>query len=63
WRSLVCWSPVVGALVLGGIAVENKSMLFIVLGALLVLVLSVSSLVLPQRGLQDVLAGTWPVPR
>ncbi|MCU0788048.1 MAG: protein kinase, partial [Verrucomicrobia bacterium] len=33
WRSLVCWSPVVGALVLGGIAVENKSMLFIVLGA------------------------------
>jgi uncharacterized RDD family membrane protein YckC len=63
WRSLVCWSPVFGASVLAGVALAVNSPWPIVLGAVLVPSLVLASLVTPQRGLQDCLAGTWPVPR
>jgi len=63
WRSLVAWSPVVGAMVLAGSAMNTKSLSLALLSALPVMILAVWSLWLPERGLPDRLAGTWPVPR
>jgi hypothetical protein len=64
WRGLVAWSPLVAApflfgllkLALDGFAAGS-------IAGLVVLILAVVSLALPNRGLPDRLAGTWPVPR
>jgi len=64
WRALVAWSPIVLGFIL---AAELKVLLGLVpamiLAALFVCALTIVSLVLPGRGLQDRLSGTWPVPR
>jgi len=64
WRALVAWSPLLPAIFLGSAlkmsigtpAAALCSCLF--LGGLAVI-----SVALPERGLQDRIAGTWPVPR
>jgi hypothetical protein len=64
WRALVAWSPLLGAFLLSAVLKPvigpAGAMAFFVLssGALAVI-----SLALPERGLPDRLAGTWPVPR
>ena len=63
WRSLVCWSPVLGGTLLSFMGMAGKSMSLGLLGGLLAIALAAWSLLLPARGLQDRLAGTWPVPR
>lgn len=63
WRSVVAWSPVLGAVILGGVAMAMKSALFAWVILLLLAGLAAWSVLLPERGLQDRLAGTWPVPR
>jgi len=63
WRAIVTWGPVfpIFALAVAGFAKRLGWAPWIAL-ALLVL-LAAFSLALPTRGLQDRLAGTWPVPR
>ncbi len=63
WRSVVTWSPVAGAVVMGIAAMGTKSVSLALLSGLPMIILTVWSLWLPERGLQDRLAGTWPVPR
>ncbi|HWX21443.1 MAG TPA: protein kinase [Candidatus Binatia bacterium] len=63
WRTFVAWSPLLPALVLTGISVATKSAGSGTLAVGLLLGLALVSVALPQRGLQDRLAGTWPVPR
>jgi uncharacterized RDD family membrane protein YckC len=63
WRSLVAWSPAVGSVLLAMLAISIKSMSAVVLSLLVMVILASWSLWLPKRGLQDRLAGTWPVPR
>ena len=63
WRSLVAWGlavPVVG-LSLAGMAKHLTWQPW--LGLALLGVLALVSVGLRERGLQDRLAGTWPVPR
>jgi hypothetical protein len=63
WRSLVTWSPLVPMFAVSVVAMTKhwtwQPWLALALLGLLVAV----SLALPVRGLQDRLAGTWPVPR
>jgi hypothetical protein len=63
WRALVAWSPLLTALFLSAVSMtgKNPGCEALTLGA--VLGLALLSIALPQRGLQDRLAGTWPVPR
>ena len=63
WRSLVVWSPVVPicALAIAGLVKHWVWQPWLAL-ALLGLLAAVS-VGLRERGLQDRLAGTWPVPR
>ncbi len=69
WRALVAWSPLGAALFLGfgiisvkrELAAFNTLPVWICCG--LCFGLAVLSVALPQRGLPDRLAGTWPVPR
>jgi uncharacterized RDD family membrane protein YckC len=64
WRSIVTWSPLALAAILfaflyslsGVLAAACAGVVF--LGGLVAV-----SLTLPNRGLADRLAGTWPVPR
>jgi len=63
WRSVVAWSPVAGAVILGAVAIGMKSTLLALLSVALVIGVTAWSVLLPERGLQDRLAGTWPVPR
>jgi uncharacterized RDD family membrane protein YckC len=64
WRAIVTWIPVALAIIL-------YSMIYHIVGAaigflavgLFLAALATVSLALPQRGLQDRLAGTYPVPR
>jgi uncharacterized RDD family membrane protein YckC len=63
WRGAVAWSPVALALVLCGVALGVKSMPLALLAGLPALLLAGCAVLLPERGLQDRLAGTWPVPR
>lgn len=64
WRGLVAWSPVLAGLV---IVACLKALVGLFATALLYFlfmgVLAAVSVTLPGRGLQDRLAGTWPVPR
>ena len=76
WRALVTWSPVlfglVGFTALGGWLRAGPAVgadIIVVLGAAsglalgLFAALAIVSVLLPKRGLQDRLAGTWLVPR
>ncbi len=63
WRSIVAWSPIVGAVMLGGVAMGVKSAPLALLSVVLMAGLTAWSLWAPERGLPDRLAGTWPVPR
>jgi hypothetical protein len=63
-RSLIAWSPLLVALfVFGLLAVPLSKLAAAVLAALFICIPAVISIVLPNRGLADRLAGTWPVPR
>jgi uncharacterized RDD family membrane protein YckC len=57
-RNLVAWLP----FLLIPAALSINELLPIIVG-LVVICLTATSLLLPKRGLQDRLAGTWPVPR
>jgi eukaryotic-like serine/threonine-protein kinase len=72
WRALVAWIPILVALVLSfkslaapllpaGSTVGNSPVWALAFGV--VCVLTILSIAVPQRGLQDRLAGTWPVLR
>jgi hypothetical protein len=73
WRALVTWSPILFGLVALGLwlfsAPADAGNMNVVLGIAgglalgLFAVLGVVSALLPERGLQDRLAGTWLVPR
>jgi len=64
WRALVSWSVIVLGLALVVALKGSVSLLTAMFwGALLVCGLTTLSVALPDRGLPDRLAGTWPVPR
>jgi hypothetical protein len=63
WRALVSWIPLLLAAALSIVSVVQKNPVWAVLSLGGIFGLSVLSIALPQRGLQDRLAGTWPVPR
>lgn len=64
WRALVAWSPVGLGVVLAIVLAPWLGQFAGVLAALLLIGgLAILSVAWPKRGLPDVLAGTWPVPR
>jgi hypothetical protein len=63
WRMLVAWSPMVLAFCLSILAITRHLTWGPWLALTLLALLAILSLVLPQRGLQDRLTGTWPVAR
>ena len=63
WRALVAWCPLCPAMVCFVIGAQQKALGIAILAGGLWLALAILSLALPVRGLQDRLAGTWPVPR
>ncbi len=64
WRALVAWSPLLPALV-SGIVLKIWVGVFatVLFPSLFMCGLVILSVALPERGLPDRLAGTWPVPR
>jgi eukaryotic-like serine/threonine-protein kinase len=63
WRSFVSWSFFLAAVAIVAAPGAKISQFWVLLAVCLFCVLAVVSISLPQRGLQDRLAGTWPVPR
>jgi hypothetical protein len=63
WRSLVAWSPVVPMFALAIAALAKHWVWQPWLALALLGLLAAVSVGLRERGLQDRLAGTWPVPR
>ena len=63
WRAIVAWSPSFLALVLSILAISKQLNWGPWLALALLGLLTAWSVALPGRGLQDRLAGTWPVPR
>ncbi len=69
WRAIVTWGPVFLALFISAFAAivhaaKAKDLAWLPWVALAVVgLLAALSVALPERGLQDRLAGTWPVPR
>ena len=63
WRALVTWSPALPVLVGMCAAVVAHSIWAVWAALALFCLLATISVALPTRGLQDRLAGTWPVPR
>jgi hypothetical protein len=63
WRAVVAWSPSFLAFVLSIAAIARQVNWGPWLTLALPALLAVLSVALPVRGLQDRLAGTWPVPR
>jgi hypothetical protein len=63
WRSLVAWGPVVPMFALSIVAMARHLTWQPWLGLALLGLLAAVSVALSERGLQDRLAGTWPVPR
>ncbi len=63
-RALAAWSPLVLAVIVGLVLGAAVGRLAGVIVALVLLTpVTILSLALPERGLADRLAGTWPVPR
>ncbi len=60
WRALLTWSPFLVALACKGLFSVSTVTLFSLAA---ICVLTAVSVALPERGLADRLAGTWPVPR
>ena len=60
WRALLTWSPFLVALACKGLFSLSAVTLFSLSA---ICVLTAVSVALPERGLADRLAGTWPVPR
>jgi uncharacterized RDD family membrane protein YckC len=63
WRAILVWGPVVPALFLSFLVMSKHLVWMPWLALGIVGLLAVLSVALPGRGLQDRLAGTWPVPR
>jgi len=63
WRALVTWGPVFPLFCLAAVAFAKHWAWQPWLALALLGLLAAVSVALPQRGLQDRLAGTWPVPR
>jgi hypothetical protein len=63
WRSLAAWCPVVPMFAVAIVALTKHWAWQPWLALALLGLLVAASLALPVRGLQDRLAGTWPVPR
>ncbi|HOX56408.1 MAG TPA: protein kinase [Candidatus Paceibacterota bacterium] len=63
WRAIVTWSPVFPVFVLAVLSFAKHSVWAPWLALVLLGLLAAVSVALPTRGLQDRLAGTWPVPR
>ena len=63
WRAIVVWGPVVPVFAVTILALVKHLTWQPWLALALLGLLAAVSLALPRRGLQDYLAGTWPVPR
>ena len=68
WRALMAWSSLaVGGVVFGALlgvfGGRARALPAALIAGLVVCGLAILSVALPRRGLQDRLAGTWPVPR
>src|SRR5215469_2272331 len=63
WRAIVAWSPAIVALVVFALRISKPLNWEPWLALALLGLLAAWSLALPVRGVQDRLAGTWPVPR
>jgi hypothetical protein len=64
WRSMIAWSPLLLALILGAFLSPVLGLAWAsALAVLLLGALMLASLALPERSLQDRLAGTVLVPR
>jgi hypothetical protein len=63
WRAMVTWAPVFPVSFVAVLALAKHWTWEPWLALALLAVLAGVSVALPQRGLQDRLAGTWPVPR
>ncbi len=63
WRALVAWSPVVPLFAVAVLAIARHLTWQPYVALALLGLLAAASVALPKRGLQDRLAGTWPVPR
>ena len=63
WRAIVAWGPAVPVFIVAILALDKHWVWAPWLVLALFGLLAVLSVALPQRGLQDRLAGTWPVPR
>jgi hypothetical protein len=63
WRAMVVWSPVFVAFCVAILAASMRSSWQPWLAVVLFGLLAAVSVALPTRGLQDRLAGTWPVSR
>jgi hypothetical protein len=63
WRAIVVWSPLFLAFCMSMLAITMHLAWASWVGLGLLGLLAAMSIALPVRGLQDRLAGTWPVPR
>jgi uncharacterized RDD family membrane protein YckC len=64
WRSLVAWSPLIATpFIVGFSKVFSNTTTGMIIAGSLCAGLTVVSIILPKRGLPDMLAGTWPVAR
>ena len=63
WRSIVTWVPVLPLFIVSIVGMDKRWVWQHWLALALLGVLAAASIALPKRGLQDRLAGTWPVPR
>jgi eukaryotic-like serine/threonine-protein kinase len=63
WRAMVTWGPVFPVFIVTILALVKHWAWEPWLALVLLALLAALSVALPRRGLQDRLAGTWPVPR
>ncbi len=63
WRAIVVWAPAIAVFIVAVVAMGKHLTWQPWLALVLLGLLSAVSVLLPERGLQDRLAGTWPVPR
>ena len=63
WRAMLVWGPSFLMLVVSVLAMAKHLTWQPWLAVALLGLLAAASVALPERGLQDRLAGTWPVPR